>query len=36
VAPAIGVKIPVAVYRTFDYQIGAFLLWEYTDGGLWR
>src|SRR5262249_11297700 len=33
VALAIGVKIPVAGHRAFDYQIGAFLLWEYMDGG---
>jgi mono/diheme cytochrome c family protein len=35
VAMAIGAKIPVAGARAFDYQIGAFLLWEYMDGGLW-
>jgi hypothetical protein len=35
VALAIGVKIPVAGHRAFDYQIGTFLLWEYMDGGLW-
>jgi hypothetical protein len=35
VAMAVGAKIPVAGARAFDYQIGAFLLWEYMDGGLW-
>lgn len=35
IAMAIGAKIPVAGHRAFDYQIGAFLLWEYLDGGLW-
>jgi hypothetical protein len=35
VAVALGAKIPVAGTQTFDYQIGAFLLWEYLDGGLW-
>lgn len=35
VAVAVGVRIPVAGHRAFDYQIGAFLLWEYMDGGLW-
>lgn len=35
VALAVGAKIPVAGAQTFDYQIGAFLLWEYLDGGLW-
>jgi cytochrome c553 len=35
VSMAIGAKIPVAGHRAFDYQIGAFLLWEYLDGGLW-
>jgi len=35
VSMAIGAKIPVAGHRAFDYQIGAFLLWEYMDGGLW-
>lgn len=35
VALAVGAKIPVAGVHTVDYQIGAFLLWEYLDGGLW-
>ena len=35
VAVAVGAKIPVAGTRAFDYQIGAFLSWEYLDGGLW-
>lgn len=35
VAVAIGAKIPIAGAHTFDYQVGAFLLWEYLDGGLW-
>lgn len=35
VAFAVGAKIPVAGARTFDYQIGAFLLWEFLEGGLW-
>ena len=35
VAFAVGAKIPVAGAQAFDYQIGAFLLWEYLDGGLW-
>ena len=35
VALAVGAKIPVAGAQTPDYQIGAFLLWEYLDGGLW-
>lgn len=35
IAVAIGAKIPIAGAHTFDYQIGAFLLWEYLDGGLW-
>ncbi len=35
VSMAIGAKIPLAGHRAFDYQIGAFLLWEYMDGGLW-
>ena len=34
-AVAVGAKIPVAGTRAFDYQIGAFLSWEYLDGGLW-
>jgi hypothetical protein len=35
VAAAVGAKIPVGGARAFDYQVGAFLLWEYMDGGLW-
>jgi len=35
IALAVGAKIPVAGAQSFDYQIGAFLLWEYLDGGLW-
>ncbi len=35
VALAVGAKIPVAGAQAFDYQINAFLLWEYLDGGLW-
>jgi mono/diheme cytochrome c family protein len=35
IAVAVGAKIPVAGAHAFDYQIGAFLLWEYMDGGLW-
>jgi len=35
VAFVLGAKIPVSGARTFDYQIGAFLLWEFLEGGLW-
>jgi len=36
VAVAVGAQIPVAGDADpFDYRILAFLLWEYTDGGLW-
>jgi len=35
VAFAIGAKFPVAGAHTFDYQIGAFLKWEFLEGGLW-
>jgi mono/diheme cytochrome c family protein len=36
VAVAFGAQIPVAGDADpFDYRILAFLLWEYTDGGLW-
>lgn len=36
VAVAVGAQIPVAGDGDpFDYRILAFLLWEYTDGGLW-
>jgi len=35
IAAAVGAKIPVGGARAFDYQIGAFLVWEYMDGGLW-
>lgn len=35
IAVAVGAKIPIAGARTFDYQVGAFLLWEYMEGGLW-
>lgn len=35
ISAAVGAKIPVGGTRAFDYQIGAFLVWEYMDGGLW-
>jgi mono/diheme cytochrome c family protein len=36
VAVAVGAQIPVAGDADpFDYRVLAFLLWEYTDGGLW-
>jgi mono/diheme cytochrome c family protein len=35
IAAAIGAKIPVGSARAFNYQIGAFVVWEYMDGGLW-
>jgi mono/diheme cytochrome c family protein len=36
VAVAVGAQIPVAGGPDpFDYRVLAFLLWEYTDGGLW-
>jgi mono/diheme cytochrome c family protein len=35
VAVAIGAKIPLGGSQAPDYQIGAFLLWEYLEGGLW-
>ena len=35
VALGAGVEIPVAGARPFDWQLGAFLLWEYRDGPLW-
>lgn len=35
IAFAIGAKFPVAGAQTFDYQIGAFLKWEFLEGGLW-
>jgi len=36
VALAVGAQIPVAGDADpFDYRVLAFLLWEYTDGGLW-
>jgi len=35
-ALAVGAQIPVAGDADpFDYRVLAFLLWEYTDGGLW-
>ena len=36
VAVAFGAQVPVAGDADpFDYRVLAFLLWEYTDGGLW-
>jgi mono/diheme cytochrome c family protein len=35
IAVAVGAKIPVGGARAFDYQLGAFVVWEYMDGGLW-
>lgn len=36
IAVAVGAQIPVAGDADpFDYRVLAFLLWEYTDGGLW-
>ena len=36
VAVALGAQVPVAGGPDpFDYRVLAFLLWEYTDGGLW-
>jgi hypothetical protein len=36
VAVALGAQVPVAGGADpFDYRVLAFLLWEYTDGGLW-
>lgn len=35
VAFALGAKIPVGGSEAPDYQIGAFLLWEFLEGGLW-
>jgi cytochrome c553 len=35
VAFAVGAKIPMAGDRDFDFRIGAFVLWEYLEGGLW-
>ncbi len=36
IAVAVGAQIPVAGDADpFEYRVLAFLLWEYTDGGLW-
>jgi len=36
VAISVGAQIPIAGDPApFDYRILAFILWEYTDGGLW-
>lgn len=35
VALAIGAQIPLTGADPFHYRLGAFLLWEYLDGGLW-
>ncbi len=35
VACAVGALLPVAGTRPFDWQLGAFLLWEYSDGPFW-
>jgi mono/diheme cytochrome c family protein len=36
VAVAIGAQLPVAGDgEPFEWRVSAFLLWEYTDGGLW-
>jgi mono/diheme cytochrome c family protein len=35
IAFAVGAKIPVAGDGDSDFRIGAFLLWEYLEGGLW-
>jgi mono/diheme cytochrome c family protein len=34
-ALGVGAEIPVSDHRPFDYRLGAFLLWEYLDGGIW-
>jgi hypothetical protein len=31
----VGALLPVAGTRPFDWQLGAFLLWEYSDGPFW-
>ena len=35
VALSLGAQIPIAGTDPFHYRIGAFLLWEFQDGGLW-
>lgn len=35
VAIGLGGQIPVSNHRPFDYQLGAFFIWEYLDGGIW-
>ena len=35
VALRIGAQIPIAGTDPFHYRIGAALVWEYLEGGLW-
>jgi mono/diheme cytochrome c family protein len=35
VALGLGGLLPVTHRAPFDYQLGAFFLWEYFDGGIW-
>ncbi len=35
IALSVGIQVPVAGVKPFDYRILSFLLWEYADGGLW-
>jgi len=35
VAVGVGALLPVAGTRQFDWQLGAFFLWEYRDGPIW-
>jgi len=35
VALGVGSQLPVAGVRPFNWQLAAFLLWEYRDGPFW-
>ena len=35
VALGVGGQLPVAGVRPFNWQLAAFLLWEYRDGPFW-
>ncbi len=35
IAFSLGAQISVAGIKPFDYRIMTFLLWEYSDDGLW-
>ena len=35
VALGLGGQVPVSAHRPFDYQLGAFVLWDFLDGPLW-